>query len=63
MDPARWSAPRAVMGLCDDTPVVVVAPAAVPTASGPALGMAALALAGLGGLRLRRRAGPRGRRF
>lgn len=63
MDPARWSAPRAVMGPCDDTPVVAAAPAAVPTASGPALGMAALALAGLGGLRLRRRVGPRGRWF
>ena len=63
MDPARWSAPRAVAGPCDDTPVVTAAPAAVPTASGPALSLAALALAGLGGLRLRRRAGPQGRRL
>lgn len=63
MDPGHWSAPRAVMGPCDDTPVVAAAPAAVPTASGPALGMAALALAGLGGLRLRRRVGPRGQWF
>ncbi|WP_422844244.1 hypothetical protein [Acidovorax sp. M2(2025)] len=62
MDPARWSAPRAVAGPCDDTPVVAAAPAAVPAAGGPALGLAALALAGLGGLRLRRRAGPRGQR-
>lgn len=61
MDPARWSAPRAVAGPCDDTPVVTAAPAAVPTAGAPALAVVALALAAVGALRLRRRSRVPGR--
>ena len=56
MATGQWSAPRAVMGPCDDTPVNPGPQASpVPAAGAPALVLMGLTVAGVGVLRLRRR--------